>query len=58
MDIEKPVAAVWKYDSVLGYTSFCPGCHRFVCISGKCKCGVDIDLNLPQKRYYGKVRWD
>lgn len=50
-------APLWKFDSILGYAYFCPKCKRFICASGKCKCGAKVDLSLPAKRYTGKVRW-
>ncbi|MBD5549492.1 MAG: hypothetical protein HDQ97_19290 [Lachnospiraceae bacterium] len=51
-------SALWKYDRELGIAYFCPDCKRFVCVSGKCKCGSEIDLSLPTKKYTGKVKWD
>lgn len=50
-------AALEKIDKELGYAYFCPDCKRFVCVSGKCKCGTEVDLNLPKIRYEGKVKW-
>ena len=50
-------AALWKYDTDLGIAFFCPDCKRFICSSGKCKCGTEINLNKPKKKYSGKIRW-
>mgnify|MGYP001414010227 CR=1 FL=1 len=51
-------AAIWKYDNELGIAYFCPDCKRFICSSGKCKCGNYVDLDLPKKQYKGKVNWN
>jgi len=51
-------AALWKYDIELGIAYVCPDCKRFVCSSSKCDCGSEINLDLPTKRYRGKVNWD
>ena len=50
-------AALVKLDKELGYAYFCPDCKRFICTSGKCKCGTEIDLDLPVIPYKGKVKW-
>ena len=50
-------AALVKIDKELGYAYFCPNCKRFICTSGKCKCGTYIDLDLPAIPYKGKVKW-
>lgn len=52
------VPAVWKEDRELGYAYFCSVCHRFVCMSGKCKCGAYVDLELPKEHYTGRVKWE
>lgn len=49
--------ALVKEDKELGYAFFCPDCKRFVCVSGKCKCGTSIDLSLPKIKYTGSVKW-
>ena len=49
-------AALWKYDKDLGIAFFCPDCKKFVCRSGKCECGTEIDLSLPKIKYEGKVK--
>ena len=51
-------AALWKYNNELGIAYICPNCHRFVCSSDYCDCGTLINLDLPKKQYFGKVRWD
>lgn len=51
-------AALMKQDKELGYAYFCPTCKRFICVSGKCKCGTEVDLELPKIKYEGKVRWE
>lgn len=58
MKMEGKKAPVWKEDSELGIAFFCPDCKRFVCMDGKCKCGAEIDLSLPSKKYTGKVKWE
>lgn len=50
-------AALWKHDKELGIAFFCPDCKKFVCVSGKCKCGAEIDLSLPATAYQGKVKF-
>ena len=47
-------AALWKYNKELGIEFLCPDCKRFVCVSGKCECGSEIDLSLPKIEYEGK----
>lgn len=49
-------AALWRYDKELGIAFFCPGCKRFMCFSGKCECGSEIDISLPKTKYTGKVK--
>ena len=51
------IAALWKYDKELGIAFFCPDCKKFVCKSGKCECGSEIDLSLPKTKYTGKVKF-
>ena len=50
-------AALKKYDRELGIAFFCPDCKKFVCVSGKCECGSEIDLSLPAAAYQGKVKF-
>lgn len=50
-------AALWKEDPELGVAFFCPDCKTFICASGKCDCGTEVDLNLPKIKYEGKVRF-
>lgn len=50
-------AALWKEDPELGIAFFCPDCKTFICASGKCDCGTEVDLNLPKIKYEGKVRF-
>lgn len=52
------VAALWKYDFDLGIAFCCPKCKRFICSSGNCRCGINIDLDKPKKRYNGKMLFD
>lgn len=52
------VPAVWKGDKELGIAYFCSQCHRFVCFSGRCDCGAEVDLNLPKEHYSGKATWE
>ena len=49
-------AALWKYDRELGIAYFCPDCKKFICVSGTCECGAEIDLSLPALKYTGKVK--
>jgi len=51
-------AALEKIDNELGIAYICPNCHIFVCSSDYCDCGTLINLDLPKKQYFGKVRWD
>lgn len=48
---------LWKYDKELGIAYFCSDCKSFICVSGKCKCGSEIDLSLPAIKYNGKVKF-
>ena len=41
-------AALWKEDKELWIAFFCPDCKNFICVSGKCVCGTEVDLNLPK----------
>ena len=55
---ENAMAAVWKYDKELGIAYFCSHCKHFVCASGMCQCGAVIDLELPKKRFRGRVYFE
>lgn len=55
---ENAMAAVWKYDKELGIAYFCSHCKHFVCASGMCQCGTMIDLELPKKRFRGRVYFE
>lgn len=55
--VEKMKAALWKYNKELGIEFLCPDCKRFVCVSGKCECGSEINLSLPKIEYEGKVKF-
>jgi hypothetical protein len=54
----KMKAALQKYDREVGTAFFCPNCKRYICVSGKCKCGTEIDLSLPKIKYTGIVVFD
>ncbi len=53
----KIVAAYIKKDKEAGFILVCSNCKRYVSKSGKCECGCYVDLELPSKPYYGRVRW-
>jgi len=50
-------AALWKEDEELGIAFFCPDCKTFICASGNCDCGTEVDLSLPKIKYEGKVKF-